>query len=80
LSETECNRGDRTLFTPGSGVNRPAASETDPANSLVWNSEPLGSDLDVVGDIELQLEAVSTAPDTAWIAGITGCFPGRHYL
>src|SRR6195952_2992935 len=68
LSEAEGDSGERTLFTLGSGVNRPAASETDPATSLVWNSEPLSTDLDIIGDIELQLEAACTTPDTAWIA------------
>jgi predicted acyl esterase len=80
LGEAEGETGERTLFTLGSGVNRPAASETDPATNLVWNSEPLNTDLDIVGDIELQLEAVSTAPDTAWIAVLQDVSPdGTFY-
>jgi putative CocE/NonD family hydrolase len=60
--------GDRVLMTLGPGVNRPQASETDPPASLTWQTPPLAQDFDLVGDIELQLDAASTAPDTAWIA------------
>src|SRR5271165_6929167 len=52
----------------GAGLNRVQTSETDPSSRLVWNSEPLAQDLDVVGGIEVQLDAASTAADTAWIA------------
>ena len=51
----------------GAGLNRVQASEIDPPSSLTWDSEPLATDLDVVGDIEIALDAISTAPDTAWI-------------
>jgi predicted acyl esterase len=54
-------------MTLGAGLNRAQPSETDPPSHLTWDSEPLTQDLDVVGDIELQLDAVSTAADTAWI-------------
>ena len=75
LSETEGESGHRTLFTLGSGVNRPRPSETDPASSLVWDSDPLDANLDIVGDIELQLAAICTAPDTAWIAVLQDISP-----
>ena len=68
LRADEGSKGSRTLMTLGPGLNRAQASETDPPSSLTWDSEPLAADLDVVGDIELALEAVSTASDTAWIA------------
>jgi predicted acyl esterase len=55
-------------MTLGAGLNRAQTSETDPASSLTWDSEPLTHDLDVVGDIEVQLDAASTTADTAWIA------------
>jgi predicted acyl esterase len=42
-------------------------SETDPPSHLTLTGAPLVQDLDVVGDIELHLDAVSKAPDTAWI-------------
>ena len=68
LDAEEGKRGKRVLMTLGAGVNRPQASDTDPPASLVWQTPPLAQDLDLVGDIELQLDAASTAPDTAWIA------------
>jgi predicted acyl esterase len=68
LGNEEGERGSRTLMVLGAGLNRAQPSETDPPSSLTWDSDPLTHDLDVVGDIEVQLEAVSTAADTAWIA------------
>jgi predicted acyl esterase len=65
LEPTECwgnekgENGSRTLMSLGAGLNRAQPSETDPPSSLTWDSEPLTHDLDVVGDIEVQLE-----PDT----------------
>ena len=68
LSAGEVSKGSRALKTLGAGLDRAQPSEIDPQSSLTWDSEPLATDLDVVGDIELALEATSTAPDTAWIA------------
>ena len=68
LGEEEGATGDRVLMTLGAGVNRPQASEADPPTSLTWQTAPLAQELDLVGEIELQLDAASTAPDTAWIA------------
>lgn len=67
LAAEEGTKDSRTLMTLARGLNRARASEIDPPSSLTWESEPLAADLDVVGDIELALEAISTAPDTAWI-------------
>lgn len=67
LGAEEGVSGSRTLMAPGAGLNRPQPSETDPPSSLTWDSAPLTHDLDVVGDIEVQLDAISTASDTAWI-------------
>ncbi len=67
LADEEGAAGTRTLMALGGGLGRVQASETDPPSHLIWTSSPLERDLDVVGDIELQLEAVSTAADTAWI-------------
>ena len=75
LSEVEGESGARTLLTLGNGLNRPGPSATDPAASLVWDSEAFNFDLDIVGNIELQLEAVSTAPDTAWIVSLQDISP-----
>ena len=52
----------------GGGLNRPRASETDPPAFLNWTTPPLPHDLDLIGPIELQLDAACTAPDTAFIA------------
>jgi predicted acyl esterase len=77
LGEDEGQSGSRTLMALGAGFNRVQTSETDPSSSLVWESEPLARDLDVVGGIELQLNAVSTAADTAWIAILQDVDAGR---
>jgi len=58
---------------------------TDPPSSLNWISATLEHDLDVDGEFGLQLDAASTAPDTAWIVflrdvnasgGVTGVTAG----
>jgi uncharacterized protein len=59
--------GSRTMMTLGAGLNRAQASETDPPSRLIWNSEPLPEQLDMAGDIEVVLDAVASASDTAWI-------------
>ena len=68
LAENEGDAGTRTMMTLGAGLNRDHASETDPSASLIWTSEKLDRDLDVVGSIELVLDATATAGDTAFIA------------
>jgi predicted acyl esterase len=68
LGEDEGNSGSRTYMNLGGGLNRPRASETDPPSFLDWTTAPLAHDVDVVGPIELQLDAACTAPDTAFIA------------
>jgi putative CocE/NonD family hydrolase len=68
LSEDEGEAGSRTYMNLGGGLNRPRASETDPPLFLQWTIPPLPHDLDLVGPIELQLDATCTAPDTAFIA------------
>ena len=68
LAEDEGESGARTYMNLGAGLNRPRASKTDPPSFLVWDTAPLAQDPDIVGPIELQLDAVSTAPDTAFIA------------
>jgi predicted acyl esterase len=67
LSREEGPAGSRALMTLGAGLNRPRPSETDPSNHLTWETQSLTADLDLVGPIELRLEASSTAMDTAWI-------------
>jgi predicted acyl esterase len=61
------DKGARIYMNLGAGLNRPRASEADPPSFLTWETAPLARDLDMVGPIELQLDAASTAPDTAFI-------------
>jgi len=68
MSEDEGQAGSRTYMNLGGGLNRPRASETDPPALLHWTTPPLPHDLDLIGPIELQLDAACTAPDTAFIA------------
>jgi uncharacterized protein len=68
LGEQEGEAGSRTYMNLGTGLNRPRASETDPPAYLAWDTPPLERDLEVVGPIELVLDAICTAPDTAFIA------------
>ncbi len=68
LAEEEGAAGSRAMMTLGVGLNRDHASETDPPAMLVWTSAPLDRDLDMVGPIELALDAAATAGDTAFIA------------
>jgi uncharacterized protein len=67
LDEKEGEPGSRTYMNLGAGLNRPRASETDPPGFLNWSTPPLSVDLDMIGPIELQLDAACTAPDTAFI-------------
>jgi predicted acyl esterase len=68
LGKDEGESGSRTYMNLGGGLNRPHPSETDPPSYLHWTTPPLPRDLDLVGPIELQLDAACTAPDTAFIA------------
>jgi predicted acyl esterase len=52
----------------GGGLNRPRPSETDPPPFLHWTTAPLAHGVDLIGPIELRLDAACTAPDTAFIA------------
>jgi len=58
----------REFMVLGAGLNRAKVSKSDPPAFLEWTSEPLTADLDLLGDVELQLCASTTASDTAWIA------------
>jgi uncharacterized protein len=68
LSQDEGEAGSRTYMNLGGGLNRPGASETDPPSFLQWTTPELPHDLDLIGPIELQLDAACTAPDTAFMA------------
>jgi uncharacterized protein len=59
--------GERTFMCLGAGLNRARVSSADPPSSLTWQTEPLTVDVDVLGCIELRLDATASAADTAWI-------------
>jgi uncharacterized protein len=63
------------MMTLGPGLSRGRASEADAPAYLIWTTPPLASDLDMVGDVELVLDAVSSAPDTAWIVTLQDVSP-----
>jgi uncharacterized protein len=67
LGEKVGDFGPRTYMNLG-GLNRPRVSDTDPPSFLTWDSAPLAEVLDMIGPIELQLDATCTAPDTAFFA------------
>ena len=75
LAADEGVAGDRAMMTLGAGLNRDHASETDPPAFLTWTSAPLDTDLDMVGPIELTLDAIATAGDTAFIATLQDVDP-----
>lgn len=66
LHAEEGTPGQRSLLVLGAGLGRSAGGGNEPT-LLEWTSDPLERDLDVVGDIELDLDATATAIDTAWI-------------
>lgn len=68
--------GSREYLCLGTGLARPPrARKSDPPSVLYWHTAPLEADLDVAGDIELQLSATSTAMDTAWIVMLRDIAP-----
>lgn len=75
LGEDEGVPGGRELMVLGPGLGRVKPSQIDPPSMLAWTGEPLGDDLDVVGDVELRLVASATAIDTAWMATLQDVAP-----
>ena len=75
LSSEEGEPGQRSYMTLGAGLNRARASTADPPSSLAWDTEPLTGDLDLLGNIELRLDATASAADTAWIATLQDVAP-----
>jgi predicted acyl esterase len=67
--------GERQMMSLGIGFDRPHASESDPPAMLTWTSAPLEHDTDVLGPIELRVDATHTAPDTAWIVVLQDVAP-----
>lgn len=67
LAGDEGEPGSRDYLTLGAGLNRVKASPIDPPSLLSWTSAPLPESLEVVGALELRLDASATAMDTAWM-------------
>lgn len=66
----------RDYLCLGPGLGRPKHSHPLPLPAvLTWDSVPLRADLDVVGDIEAELVASTTAADTAWIVTLQDVAP-----
>jgi len=75
LGDDEGTPGQRSFMVLGTGLARGRPSETDPPSLLEWTSAPLEQALDVVGDIEVELQASSSAIDTAWIVTLQDVAP-----
>jgi len=75
LADDEGEPGERSLMVLDAGLRRSGSSDADPPSMLVWTSAALEQPLDVVGDIELELNARATALDTAWIVTLQDVAP-----
>ena len=75
LGDDEGPPGERTLMVLGAGLARSWESEADPPDRLEWTTSPLEQALDIAGDIELELQASSTAIDTSWIVTLQDVAP-----
>jgi putative CocE/NonD family hydrolase len=67
LSPDEGEPGECVYMTLGAGLNRAQASVTDPPSQLAWTTIPFDADVDLLGYLELRLDATASASDTAWI-------------
>jgi len=74
LADDEGTPGQRSFLVLGPGLGRSTGSEGEPAR-LEWTSHTLEQDLDVVGDIEVELQASATAIDTSWIITLQDVAP-----
>lgn len=76
LDPEEGTPGERRYLHLVSEVGRPAnANPTTLPDRLSWTTAPQDEPLDLVGDIELQLDAEITALDTAWIVQLSDLAP-----
>jgi predicted acyl esterase len=75
LGEGGQTGGSREYLTLGTGLNRAQPSPTDAPPFLTWTTDPLDQAWDVVGNMELRLDARTTAIDTAWIVTLQDVAP-----
>ena len=75
LKESGQTTGSREYLTLGTGLNRAQVSPTDPPAFLTWTTDPFDQVWDVVGNMELSLDAQTTAIDTALILTLQDVAP-----
>jgi uncharacterized protein len=75
LSTVAGETGERTYMSLGAGLNRARPSKADPPSSLSWDSKAAVSNVDLLGTIELRLDATASAADTAWFATLQDVAP-----
>lgn len=74
LTSHEGDAGSRSYECRGPGLQRPPR-KSDPPTWLAWDTPSLKEDVDMAGNVELQLTASATASDTAWIATLLDVGP-----
>jgi hypothetical protein len=77
LSTDEGEPGQRAYMALGSGLNRARASAADPPSQLEWMTAPVTGGVDVLGYLELRLDATASAADTAWIVTLQDIAPDQ---
>jgi hypothetical protein len=77
LGPDEGEPGECTYMSLGAGLNRAQASEADPPSQLAWMTAPFTDGLDVLGYLELRLDATASAADTAWIVTLQDIAPDQ---
>jgi uncharacterized protein len=75
LDAEEGTPGAKEFMVLGAGLGRAKQSPIDAPSSLTWTSAVLAQDLDVVGDIELQLTAGATGADVGWFVTLQDVAP-----
>ena len=76
LDEIEGSPGSRDYLCITDGFKQMRdANPPELAPHLQWETVPLPADLDVVGDIELQLDATLSASDGGWIVTLLDVAP-----
>jgi predicted acyl esterase len=75
LSLDEGKPGECSYMSLGAGLNRAQASVADPPSQLAWTTASLDGDVDILGYLELRLDATASASDTGWIATLQDLEP-----
>ena len=67
--------GSAPTWSSGPGSTAPGPARPTRPRTLAWETEPFTGDLDVLGNIELRLDATASAADTAWIITLQDVAP-----